>query len=241
MLVGNRPLILCADSDPAALDLIAFNLKAEGFEVAAARNGEEALSEAAGSLPALILLDMLLPETGGVELCRRLKRAVDTSPIPVVMLAERDSEEDRIRCFDSGADDYIPKPFSMRELIARINAKLRRLPPGFGRDGVTYVGPLVIDGDNYVAACEGEILPLTLKEFELLRAMACAPGKIFSRSQLLRLVWSYDDRDRSRTVDVHINHIRAKLKDNADIILTVRGKGYMLKNANAMSWRPLRP
>ena len=219
-------LILCIDDEQNILDLLSFNLEAAGYTVATAATGAEGLSIASTQSPVLILLDLMLPDTEGTEVCKRLKASPATSSIPIIMLTAKDSEVDKVLGLELGADDYMTKPFSMRELIARVKALLRRCASPEGADGLIKVGDITIDSDNYEAFRNGEKLQLTLKEFELLKLLASMQGKVLTRDYLLDRIWGYEFYGETRTVDVHIRHIRQKLGDDAHYIETIRGVGY---------------
>ena len=199
-------LILCVDDEAHILELLTFNLEASGYRVVTAENGEDALD--------------------GVEVCRRLKSTTTTSDIPIIMLTAKGDEVDKILGLEMGADDYITKPFSVRELIARVKALLRRAAPQNEEEGILHVGGLTIDVGNYEAFRNGEKLSLTLKEFELLKLLVISRGKVLTRDFLLDRIWGYEFYGETRTVDVHIRHIRQKLGDDAHYIETIRGVGY---------------
>ena len=222
-----RPLILCVDDEQNILDLLTFNLQSSGYDTTTAQDGAMALEIAKGQTPALILLDLMLPDISGIEVCQRLKESPATASIPIIMLTAKDSETDKILGLELGADDYITKPFSVRELIARVKALLRRAAPRDGEaDTLIKIGGITIDSGNYEAFRNGEKLHLTLKEFELLKMLASTPGKVLTRDFLLDRIWGYEFYGETRTVDVHIRHIRQKLGDDAHYIETIRGVGY---------------
>ena len=225
----NKPLVLCIDDEQNILDLLSFNLEATGYEAVTATDGTTGLSLASSRAPALILLDLMLPDMDGTEVCRRLKASPTTASIPIIMLTAKDSEVDKILGLELGADDYITKPFSVRELVARVKALLRRAAPAESASGMIRIGSLTIDADNYEAFRNGEKLQLTLKEFELLKLLASSPGKVLTRDFLLDRIWGYEFYGETRTVDVHIRHIRQKLGDDQYMIETVRGVGYKMK------------
>lgn len=235
------PKILVVDDEKNILELVRFNLEREGFQVLIALDGTEGLELARDEKPDLIVLDVMLPGMNGLEVCQELRREAVTKHIPIIMLSARAEEVDRILGLEMGADDYVTKPFSPRELVARIKASLRRARAGEEReDGSIWeerldFGRLVIDGARYSVYVDGEKQDLTPKEFELLRFMAHYPGKVFTREQLLEKVWGYEYAGDSRTVDVHIRHIRQKLclAEGEQPIETVRGVGYRFKE----DWR----
>ena len=221
-------MILCIDDEQNILDLITFNLEAAGYTTIATTTAAEGLSIAFDQSPAAILLDLMLPDIDGLEVCRRLKESSATSSIPIIMLTAKDSDVDKVLGLELGADDYMTKPFSVRELVARVKALLRRCAsPEDTR--MIHIGGLTIDCENYEAFRNGEKLQLTLKEYELLRALALAQGKVLTRDYLLDRIWGYEFLGETRTVDVHIRHLRQKLQDDADMIETVRGVGYRMK------------
>ena len=227
-----KPTILCVDDEQNILDLLAFNLEEAGYAVITALNGNDGL-QVAEHIPSLILLDLMLPDIGGIEVCRRLKSSPTTASIPIIMLTAKGDEVDKILGLEMGADDYITKPFSVRELIARVKALLRRVQPIDGSDRPMKIGPLTIGAENYEAFRNGEKLYLTLKEFELLKLLASSPGKVLTRDYLLDRIWGYEFYGETRTVDVHIRHLRQKLGDDANMIETVRGIGYKIKTVPA--------
>ncbi len=220
-------LILAVDDEAHILELLSFNLEASGYRVVTAATGEDALVVCAHERPAMVLLDIMLPGIDGMEVCRRLKSAPTTADIPIIMLTAKGDEVDKILGLELGADDYITKPFSVRELIARVKALLRRAAPP-ANDGSVKIGPLTIDSANYEAFRNGEKLHLTLKEFELLKLLAQNPGKVLTRDFLLDRIWGYEFYGETRTVDVHIRHIRQKLGEDAYLVETIRGVGYKM-------------
>ena len=220
-----KPLILCVDDEINILELLKFNLEAAGYEVTTAIDGREAM--AAASSARLVLLDLSLPDISGQDLLRTLRSNPVTAATPVVVLTAANSESHAVECFEIGADDYVVKPFSVRELLARVKAVLRRTADN-DVDALICVGPLTIDSDNYEAYRNGEKIALTLKEYELLKLLAECPGKVLTRDFLLDRIWGYEFYGETRTVDVHIRHIRMKLGDDAAMIETVRGVGYKM-------------
>ena len=231
MSAMTKPLILCVDDERNILELLTFNLEATGFTTATAMNGTDAIAAAPGA--SLILLDLMLPDMSGMDVCKRLKENPTTASIPIIMLTARDTEVDKVLALETGADDYITKPFSVREVIARVKAMLRRSNPTKAEDGLIKNGPLVIDASNYEAFLNGQKLQLTLKEYELLKLLAESLGKVLTRDFLLDRIWGYEFYGETRTVAVHIRHIRAKLGDSAYLVETVRGVGYKMKKADA--------
>ena len=210
--------ILCIDSAQNYLDLLTFNLEASGYSVETNNTGQNVISTDA----ALVLLDPHLPDFSGYDLLSTTKNRP-----PVIILSEDASEDAIVNAFDLGAVDYIIKPFSIRELLARIRAVLRRYD-NYPVDELIRVGPITIDSDNFEAFRNDQKLELTLKEYELLKLLASAPGKVLTRDYLLDRIWGYEFYGETRTVDVHIRHIRMKLGDDAQMIETVRGVGYKM-------------
>ncbi|MBW0150129.1 phosphate regulon transcriptional regulator PhoB [Phenylobacterium sp.] len=223
------PHILVAEDEDSLATLLNYNLEKEGYAVAVAADGEDALMMINEKLPDLILLDWMLPKVSGIEVCRRLRARTETRNIPIIMLTARGEETDRIRGLDTGADDYIVKPFSMSELSARIRAVLRRLRPGLAEDRVR-IGDLVIDRVAHRVRRGGQEIHLGPTEFRLLDYLMQHPGRVFSREQLLDAVWGSDVYVEARTVDVHVGRLRKALNREAaaDPIRTVRSAGYSL-------------
>jgi DNA-binding response OmpR family regulator len=219
--------ILVVDDEPDALELIEFNLKGAGFEVATAMDGESALKKARELLPALIILDLMLPEIDGMEVCKTLRHDSATAQIPIIMLTAKAGEIDRILGLELGADDYVTKPFSPRELVLRVKGLLRRKGPAAEEAGERIVaGDLVIDLPRHQALVGGRKLDLTATEFKLLTVLVQRRGRVQSRDQLLRDVWEYDNLIDTRTVDTHVRRVREKLGKAAAQIETIRGVGY---------------
>jgi DNA-binding response OmpR family regulator len=220
-----RPVLIVED-DPDIAEGLKYNLEREGLETRVALTGEQGLQAALDSKnpPALVVLDLMLPGMSGTELCRRLRREPQTRRTPIIMLTARTSEADRVAGLDLGADDYISKPFSVRELMARVRAVLRRAeesaPPRYED------GRLSIDFGDMRVACEGAAVKLTRKEFALLATLVRAAGRVATRQQLLDGVWGYDYYGDTRTLDVHIRRLRQKLGPCGDSIETVVGVGY---------------
>ncbi len=221
--------ILVVDDEQSIRELLEFNLKKNGYETLTAADGREALQKAEGT--DLILLDLMLPEIDGIEVCRRLKTAAKTADIPIIMLTAKAEEVDRIIGLEMGADDYVAKPFSMRELMARIKAVLRRSSSSDrNNSNVLVIGRLKIDFASYQVWLADASVPLTPKEFDLLKLLVTNQGRAFSRDELLERVWGYEYYGDTRTVDVHIRHLRSKLAADealSNAIETVRGVGYL--------------
>ncbi len=220
--------ILIVDDEKNIVDIIKFNLKKEGFETIEAYDGEQAVEMALSSTPDLILLDIMLPKQDGFTVCKKLRQTLST---PILMLTAKEEEVDKVLGLELGADDYITKPFSPRELIARIKANLRRTVDDSAKSSgnVLRYGPLLIDVDRYEVTRDGEIIELTLREFELVKFLAVQQNQIFSRESLLEKVWGYEYYGDVRTVDVTVRRVREKLENdpaNPQYIMTKRGVGY---------------
>jgi phosphate regulon transcriptional regulator PhoB len=222
--------VLIVEDEPDIRDLLVFHLEREGFRVVTCTRGVEALRLALGATPDLILLDLMLPEMDGLEVCRRLRQDPATRALPIVMLTARGEELDRVLGLELGADDYVVKPFSPRELVARIRAVLRRVRPDTGTTPLE-VGGLAIDAAAHTVTVHGTPVSLTRKEFDLLRALIEARGRVLSREFLLDHVWGYTAAEEieSRTVDVHVRRLRQKLGAEGRRIGTVTGVGYRLE------------
>ena len=223
------PHILVVEDEDALSTLLQYNLDKEGYEVAVAADGEEALTLVSERLPDIIVLDWMLPKISGIEVCRRLRQRAESRNVPIIMLTARGEESDRIRGLDTGADDYIVKPFAMSELSARIRAVLRRIRPGLAEDRV-HIGDLVIDRVAHRVKRAGKEIHLGPTEFRLLDYLMQHPGRVFSREQLLDAVWGRDVYVEQRTVDVHIRRLRKAINGDGlpDLIRTVRSAGYAL-------------
>jgi two-component system alkaline phosphatase synthesis response regulator PhoP len=223
--------VLIAEDERDVAELIRYTLAREGFEVMVAANGADALRQAQETRPDLMLLDLMLPQVNGWELCRRLKQDPATRSVPVIMLTARSEEGDKVLGFELGADDYVTKPFSTRELVARVRAVVRRTrPPEMEeRRHRIKVGDLVVDRQRFEVTVGGRAVALTPKEFELLATLAAEPGRVYGRDELLDLVWGRDGFVEPRTVDVHLARLRAKFvaaRLPEPAIETVRGVGY---------------
>lgn len=221
--------VLVVEDEEAISHLLKYNLTAEGFDVTVVDDGDDALLAAEDFQPDIILLDWMLPHVSGIEICRQLRARKETQEIPVIMLTARAEEEDRLRGFDKGADDYVTKPFSMKELLARINAVLRRANPAVAANVVTF-GDIVLDRETMRVTRGGAAVTLGPTEFRLLDVLIKRPGRVYSREQLLDRVWGQDIYVEARTVDVHIGRLRKALKKGGlvDPIRTVRASGYAL-------------
>ena len=224
-----QPTVLLVEDEPAQREVLAYNLEAEGFVVQRATNGEEALMLVAENPPDLILLDWMMPHVSGLEVCRRLKMRPETRAIPIIMLSARSEEVDKVRGLETGADDYVIKPYSSIELMARLRAQLRRVRPstlGMVLEWET----ISLDAETHRVIRDGQTLKLGPTEFRLLATFLEKPGRVFSREQLLDRVWGRDIYVDSRTVDVHVGRLRKALCAFGadDPLRTVRGAGYAL-------------
>lgn len=222
-----KPKILVVDDEPDALELIEFNLKAAGYDVVTAADGNEALKKARLIAPDLILLDLMLPEIDGLEVCKILRRDASTAAIPIIMLTAKAAEIDRILGLELGADDYVTKPFSPRELGLRIKNLMRRTQSDDeSNNDLFHIGELFIDVPRHLATVGGKRVELTATEFKLLTVLAQRRGRVQSREKLLADVWQYDNLIDTRTVDTHMRRLREKLGKAARYLDTVRGVGY---------------
>lgn len=223
--------ILLVEDDRALAELVTYNLEREDYEVRQTADGDEALMLARENPPDIVLLDWMIEGVSGIEVCRRLRRAPDTANVPIIMLTARGEEADRVRGLETGADDYITKPFSPRELVARVGAVLRRVRPALAGETLSYAD-LEMDIASHKAKRSGQTLQLGPTEFRLLRHFLEHPGRVFSRERLLDSVWGQDSEIELRTVDVHIRRLRKAINagGRSDIIRTVRSAGYALDN-----------
>jgi two-component system, OmpR family, response regulator VicR len=227
--------ILVVDDEQPIADILQFNLQKEGYEVICAYDGEEALQKVEEVMPDLILLDIMLPLKDGMEVCREVRKKYD---MPIIMLTAKDSEIDKVLGLELGADDYVTKPFSTRELLARVRANLRRHSQAVAQEETNdtneiIIGSLVIRPDAYIVLKRGETIELTHREFELLHYLAKHIGQVMTREHLLQTVWGYDYYGDVRTVDVTVRRLREKIEDNPSHpswIVTRRGVGYYLRN-----------
>jgi len=224
-----RPTVLLVEDEPAQRELLAYNLEAEGFDVIAADNGEDGLILVDENDPDLIVLDWMMPQLSGIEVCRRLKSNSKTRQIPVVMLSARAEEVDRVRGLETGADDYVVKPYSVTELMARVKAHLRRIRAAAVGDRLEY-GDIMLDPETHKVFRSQSELKLGPTEFRLLSTFMEKPGRVWSRDQLLDRVWGRDIYVDTRTVDVHVGRLRKALCQHGgdDPLRTVRGAGYAL-------------
>ena len=224
-----KPVILVVEDEAALVSVLRYNLEREGFDVVEARDGEEAMLIADERPIDIVLLDWMLPNVSGIEVCRRLRRKSETANVPILMLTARGEEADRIRGLDMGADDYVAKPFSMAELMARLHAVLRRVRPALAAEKLGYAD-IEMDLAAHRVSREGREVRLGPTEFRLLRFFLEHPGRVFSREQLIGGVWGHGVYVEPRTVDVHIRRLRAALNaaGSGDPIRTVRAAGYAL-------------
>jgi two-component system phosphate regulon response regulator PhoB len=224
-----QPSVLLVEDEPAQREVLRYNLEAEGFNVIMACDGEEAMERVAESLPDLILLDWMLPHVSGIEVCRRLRSRAETRNIPVIMLSARSEEVDKVRGLETGADDYVIKPYSVVELMARLRAHLRRVRPAASGQVLEWQD-LRLDSETHRVTRSGTEMKLGPTEFRLLSTFLERPGRVFSREALLDRVWGREVYVDSRTVDVHIGRLRKALMANGgkDPVRTVRGSGYSL-------------
>jgi DNA-binding response OmpR family regulator len=221
-----RPKILIVDDEPEAVELLDFNMKQAGYEVLVAADGAEALKKAHSALPSLILLDLMLPEVDGLEVCKMLRRDPATANIPIIMVTAKATEIDKILGLELGADDYITKPFSPRELVLRVKKLLQRERSAGEESGTYKFGELLIDTPRHLVSWRGKSIDLTATEFKLLTILAQRRGRVQSREQLLRDVWEYNSLIDTRTVDTHMRRLREKLGPASKWLDTVRGVGY---------------
>ena len=234
-MADSKKKILVVEDEKSISDIIKYNLQTEGFTVYTAYDGEDALAKQSSLDPDLVLLDVMLPKIDGFTVCKKVR---EKSAVPIIILTAKDEEVDKVLGLELGADDYMTKPFGMRELLARIKANIRRATLTLGPDvdkaeaNVREFGNLTIDLNRYEIRKNGEILELTLREFELLRYLAERENKVFSREQLLEEVWGYEYYGDIRTVDVTVRRLREKLEDdssNPRYIMTKRGIGYYFR------------
>ena len=228
-MAANHPRVLVVEDEPAQREVLAYNLEAEGFEVSRASNGEEALILVDEDMPDIIVLDWMMPNLSGIEVCRRLKMRSETRGIPVIMLSARSEDVDRVRGLETGADDYVIKPYSVIELMARVRSQLRRVRPSTVGQLLEFKD-IVLDSETHRVSRAGETLKLGPTEFRLLSTFMDKPGRVWSREQLLDRVWGRDIYVDTRTVDVHIGRLRKALMQHGgeDLVRTVRGAGYAL-------------
>ena len=229
------PKMLLVEDDKPLADLLVWHFSRENFDVRWTPDGDEALLLARESVPDIVILDWMIEGVSGIEVCRRLRRTPDTANVPIIMLTARGEETDRVRGLETGADDYLTKPFSPRELIARVGAVLRRVRPALAGE-VLHYADLEMDVAAHKVRRSGRSVPLGPTEFRLLRHFLEHPSRVFSREQLLDSVWAHDSDIELRTVDVHVRRLRKALNDGErpDIIRTVRSAGYALDSEHAV-------
>jgi DNA-binding response OmpR family regulator len=233
-VVGAKKKVLVVEDDRTLRETLRYNLVADGFDVVVAEDGGAGLMAARSENPDVIVLDLMLPTLSGLEICKSLRR--DGAIVPIVMLTARDAEVDRIGGLESGADDYVTKPFSMRELLARVNAQIRRMEmlhtySEAAPEQVIELGDLVIDSSSRTVKLNGETLDLRPREFDLLAHLAANPGRVYTRDQLLQDVWEFAYAGDTRTVDVHVRWLRLKIEEDParpKLLGTVRGVGYRI-------------
>ena len=235
----NKKTILIVDDETTIVDMLVYNLQREGYETLTANDGEEAVKVALENKPDLVLLDIMLPKMDGLAVCKRIRQSLD---IPILMISAKDEEIDKILGLELGADDYITKPFSVRELMARVKANLRKTEVAKGsadaaeddsEDNKIVVGELTLDLNKFEVRVRGEVVDLTLREFEVLKYLAAQPGQVVTRETLLEKVWGYEYFGDIRTVDVTVRRIREKIENdtsNPKILITKRGVGYYIAN-----------
>lgn len=226
---ADQPTVLLVEDEPAQREVLGYNLEADGFRVITASNGEEALLMVAETPPDIIVLDWMMPNVSGIEVCRQLKTRSETRSIPIIMLSARSEEVDRVRGLETGADDYVIKPYSLVELMARVRAQLRRTRPAAVGERLEYLD-IVLDSETHRVTRGAKPLKLGPTEFRLLSTFMEKPGRVWSREQLLDRVWGRDIYVDTRTVDVHIGRLRKALCQHGgdDPLRTVRGAGYAL-------------
>jgi two-component system phosphate regulon response regulator PhoB len=231
--MGSAPQVLIVDDERDLVRLLEHNLQQSGFETATAYTGEQALHQVRQRVPDLVVLDLMLPDLSGTEVCRQLKSSPKTRSVPVIMLTARSEEIDRVVGFEVGADDFVPKPFSVRELVLRIRAILRRGSAAPGADLRDTVGPIRVDPEAHRAFVDGDEVQLTALEFKLLLTFMSRLGRVQTREALLQDVWDLSSDLQTRTVDTHVKRLREKLGSGRDLIETVRGIGYRMTDPAA--------
>jgi two-component system phosphate regulon response regulator PhoB len=231
-----QPSVLIVEDDDAIVSLLIFNLEKAGYSVRNTDNGEEALIMVQETIPDLIILDWMLPGLSGIQICQRLRQNEKTQKLPIIMLSARGEEADRIDGLECGVDDYLVKPFSPKELIARINTVFRRIRPAFSEKILTY-GDIKMDITSHQVFCTDKEVRLGPVEYRLLQALMEYPNRVLSRDQLIRRIWEHSTEVDPRTVDVHINRLRKAIKSATlnTIVQTIRSSGYCLRNVNIHS------
>jgi two-component system phosphate regulon response regulator PhoB/two-component system alkaline phosphatase synthesis response regulator PhoP len=222
------PVIAALDDEADILELLRVNLQKAGYRFEGFQEAEDLFRYLAREKPSLIILDLMLPDTDGLEVCRHIRKSDSLASIPIIMLTARGDESDKVVGLELGADDYVTKPFSVKELVARIHAVLRR--PGEGEAGRRIVvGSLVVDLDKFEVTAEGTKIDLTATEFKILQLLASRKGRVFTRDQILDFLWGHEKAVVDRTVDVHIRNLREKLGGAASLIKNIRGVGYKIE------------
>lgn len=224
-------MIYCVEDDHAIRDLMVYTLQASGFGAQGFESDADFWPAMRAELPDLVILDVMLPGEDGLTILQKMRASPVTAEIPVIMATARDSEYDKVIGLDSGADDYLSKPFGMMEMVSRIRAVLRRT--GSRRPVILSCGTITLDEGKHIVSVEHRLVPLTLKEFELLKLLMEHPGQVFTRDIILSTIWGVDFAGETRTVDVHIGTLRTKLENAGDYIQTVRGVGYKMEDNNA--------
>ena len=235
LMSSASPLVLIVDDEKDLCALLEFNLRQAGFRTTLALSGREALDRARTAGPDLMILDLNLPDISGFDICRQIKADSTTQAIPIIMLTARIAETDRIKGFELGADDYVPKPFSLRELVWRVNVAMRRRAPGKlnasgGGASQLSAGPIQIDLERFITRVDGKDVSLALREFKLLVFLIEAQGRVRTREELFSQVWGYPVDSDSRTIETHIKRLREKLRGAGDLIETVRSIGYRMRS-----------
>ena len=224
-------MIYCVEDDKAIRDLMVYTLQASGFEAKGFESDADFWPAMRVELPDLVILDVMLPGEDGLTILQKMRASPVTAEIPVIMATARDSEYDKVIGLDSGADDYLAKPFGTMEMVSRIRAVLRRT--GSRRPVILSCGTITLDEGKHIVSVDHRLVPLTLKEFELLKLLMEHPGQVFTRDIILSTIWGVDFAGETRTVDVHIGTLRTKLENAGDYIHTVRGVGYKMETNNA--------
>jgi two-component system phosphate regulon response regulator PhoB len=228
--------ILVVDDEPDVADLVAYHLKAKGYEVTTGNNSTDSIAAARLLLPDLIILDIMMPDLNGIQLCRILRADPRLARVPIIFLTARTEEADRINGFETGCDDYICKPFSTKELVLRVQSVLRRVSTVATPDAKRLqIGRVILDIDRHEATVNGRVLELTATEFKLLQLLMERRGRVQTREHLLINVWNYETEIETRTIDTHVRRLREKLGEEAELIETIRGVGYRIADRGAQA------